>query len=101
MSIYCSYLDYIFEFTNKKTYDEINTNISKEPINLKKFRKSINLTQDKLAKALNTTQAVIANYERGRNLIGTPFLYDICKKYNISADYILGRIDYIPDWCNK
>ncbi len=53
------------------------------------------MTQDKLAKILNTNQSVIANYERGRTVIATPFLYTICKKYHISADYLLGKIDEI------
>ena len=60
---------------------------------LKEFRKENKLTQTKLASILNTTQSVIADYERGRYFISTPFLYTICKKYNISADYLLGRID--------
>ena len=32
-------------------------------------------------------------YEKGKTLILTSFLYTICKKYNISADYLLGKID--------
>ena len=59
---------------------------------LKEFRKANKLTQDKLAKILNTNQSVIANYERGRTLIALPFLYTICSNYKISADYLLGRI---------
>ena len=51
------------------------------------------ITQEKLAFELNTVQAVIANYENGKHLIALPFLYDICKLYEISADYLLGRID--------
>ena len=37
--------------------------------------------------------------EKGKYLISIPFLYTICKKYNISADYLLGKIDnpkYLP-----
>lgn len=60
---------------------------------LKEFRKSQKLTQEKLAKILNTNKSVICNYEKGRNLIATPFLYQICHKYHVSADYLLGRID--------
>ncbi len=85
-------IDYIFGFTNIlefKNFEEINFN--KAAQRLKEFRKSNKLTQSKLASLLNTNQSVIANYERGRNLIATPFLYTICKKYNISADYLLGR----------
>ncbi len=44
-------------------------------------------------KSLNIENGTIANYELGINLIATPFLYSICKKYNISADYLLGKID--------
>ena len=51
------------------------------------------LTQSKLAEILNTNQSVIANYERGRTPVVPPFLYAICKKYNISADYLLGKSD--------
>ena len=57
------------------------------------FTNNPNNEQIELANYLNTTQSVIADYERGRYLISTPFLYTICKKYNISADYLLGRID--------
>jgi len=34
---------------------------------------------------LNTNQSVIANYERGRTIIVTPFLCAICRKFNVSA----------------
>ena len=47
---------------------------------LKEFRKENKLTQKKLASILNTTFSNIAFYEKGRNLIATPFLYEICKK---------------------
>ncbi len=95
----CNYFnvsfDYMLGLTNCKNYKNNNQNydLSISCNRLKEFRKENNLTQEKLAKDLNTTQAVIANYERGRNIIATPFLYDICKKYKISSDYLLGRID--------
>ena len=91
----CNYfnvsIDYLFEFTNKISYNKFNEKIKKG--RLKEFRKEKELTQEKLAIFLNTNRSVIANYERGRNFIATPFLYTICKKYSISADYLLGRID--------
>ena len=88
-------IDYILDLTETKQYPNINKDIDQITAGkrLKEFRKSLKLTQSKLAKELNTTQSVIADYERGRYLIATPFLYQICKKYNISADYLLGRID--------
>lgn len=87
-------IDYLFNFTNIKQYDnynEINKIICGTRI--KELRKELKLTQVKLASILNTTHSVIADYERGRYLIATPFLYTICKKYNISADYLLGKVD--------
>ena len=89
-------LDYLFGFTNIKNYEtnkKLDINKGEVGIKLKEFRKELKLTQTKLADILNTTQSVIAEYEKGKNLIATPFLYTICKKYNISADYLLGKID--------
>ncbi len=93
----CNYfdisLDYIFGFTNIKRYSNYTKEFNKNIVGtrLKEFRKEKNITQKNLANSLNTTQSVIADYEKGRYLIATPFLYTICKKYKISADYLLGR----------
>lgn len=88
-------LDYLFEFTDLKNYDSVNKNFDIKVIGqrLKEFRKGNKLTQERLARELNTTQSVIADYEKGRYLIATPFLYQICKNYSISSDYLLDRID--------
>jgi len=95
----CNYfnvsIDYIFGFTNIKKYKNISQDIerSKVSLRIKEFRKEKNLTQIKLANLLNIANGTIAEYERGTNLIATPFLYTICKKYKISADYLLGKVD--------
>lgn len=97
LNIICNYfnisLDYIFEFTNKYNYDNNNLEIDKKLMSkrLKEFRKNNKLTQVKLAKFLNVGQSTISEYERGTNIIATPFIYMICKKYKISADYLLGK----------
>ncbi len=87
--------DYLFSFTTKKQYDNY-----KKDVDLKlsgkrliEFRKSNKMTQTKLGDILNCSYGTIAGYEHGRYLIATPFLYTICKKYNISADYLLGKTD--------
>ena len=95
----CNYfdvsIDYIFGSTNKTNYNNYQKeiDINKVSNRLKEFRKDNNLTQEKLAKLLNVVKGTIGNYESARALIATPFLYTICKKYNISADYILGKVD--------
>ena len=83
-------IDYILGFTNNN-YNKGEYNKEISSTRLKDFRKENKLTQEKLAKLLNTNKSVICGYEKGRYLIATPFLYTICKKYNISADYLLGK----------
>lgn len=87
--------DYIFGFNKQEQYKNEIAIIDKIKAGnrLKEFRKENNLTQVKLAEVLNTVHPVIVNYEKGKNLIATPFLYTICKKYHVSADYLLGKID--------
>ena len=99
LNILCDFFnvsfDYLFEFTNTCNYKNESTEIEAAIVGqrLKNFRKENKVTQVKLATILNTVQPVIANYEKGKFLIATPFLYTICKKYNISADYLLGKIN--------
>ena len=93
----CNYfnvsLDYIFGFSKTKQHlnTKKNTDLNLSAIRLKELRKEHKLTQTQLGKVLGCSYGTIAGYERGRYLIATPFLYTICKKYNISADYLLGK----------
>ena len=88
-------IDYLLCLVTKETYPQLKKEINKELLSsrLKEFRKEKKITQEKLAKELNTSHSVISSYEKGKTLIITSFLYTICKKYNISADYLLGKID--------
>ena len=86
-------VDYIFNLCEENNYQLQSYDKNKSTIRLKEFRKENKLTQEKLASILNTNKSVICGYEKGRYIIATPFLYQICKKYNISADYLLGKID--------
>lgn len=87
-------IDYLFGFTNIENYPnirKIDRYLSGERLRL--LRKDNNLTMKRLADLLNTSHSVIAGYEAGTYIIATPFLYTICKKFNVSADYLMGRID--------
>lgn len=88
-------IDYLFSFTKTENYLLLNKEIDsvKSGLRLKEFRKENKLTQIKLSEILNSDNSTILKYEKGINIIATPFLFDICKKYNISADYLLGKID--------
>ena len=96
----CNYfdtsLDYILNFTNNKQYTNSLKEIDLDKFSkrLQNFRKENKITQDKLAKILNCSHSAISEYENKKRLITTSHLYSICKKYQISADYLLGKIDY-------
>ncbi len=86
-------MDYILKLNNKKNSNFNIIELDKKVIgnNIKYIRKQHNLTQRDLAKVLNTTQSVIWAYETGRTLILTAFAYGLCKKYNLSMDWLCGK----------
>ena len=91
----CNYfnisVDYLFGFTNNKNYENSNNKISKTKTMLR--WKEYKISQSDLAESIGSAKTTISGYERGARIIATPFLYDICKKYKISADYLLGKTD--------
>ena len=96
----CNYfkvsIDYVFGFTGLSVYKNTkdNINYTLQHSRLKELRKKYNLTQKKFADSINVSKSAIGDYEVKDKPIATPFLYDICKKYNKSADYLLGKIDH-------
>lgn len=89
-------LDYIFNFTNEKSYNNSTyKEIDKIVVGkrLQSIRKKYNLTLRALATELNTTSSTLSAYESGKTLILTAFAIQICKKYNISLDWLYGKIN--------
>lgn len=90
----CS-IDYVLGFTNIKNYKrnrkEININLSSK--RLKEIRKENKRTQDYIGKKLSLNRSLISKYESGHTLISTTFLIEYVKLFNISSDYLLGKID--------
>lgn len=99
-NFYSVSIDFILTLSDRKQDDNLKAEIDKVKAGgrLKEFRKENGLTQKELASYLNTTFSTIAFYEKGRNLIATPFLYTICKTYGVSADYLLGKINEPSYW---
>ena len=95
-------IDYLFNFNDAKNYGNIRKEINNQICakHLKELRKHQKITQETLSKKLNVSQSTIAKIETRKNIIATPFLYQICKTYNISADYLLGKID-TPKYLNN
>lgn len=91
-NLYDYALDFVCGFTRKNTkYDKIKTDKKKIGIKLKGLRNKLNLSQQALADDCNFSQATYSTYETGKFLINTITIYTICKTYNVSMDYIVGR----------
>lgn len=87
-------LDYLFGLTrtNNTNYMPLTINLDIIAKNLKILRKRHKLTQEDVAKKINTTQASYAHYENAVNLIPTAFLYNLTLIYSpFSIDELLGR----------
>lgn len=60
---------------------------------LKKIRQDNNLTQEELAKKIDTSRSNIANYENNKNMPSIEILDKLSKLFNCSTDYLLGKSD--------
>ena len=69
---------------------------------LKDLREDNELKQDNVAYYLKITRQQYQLYESGKRKLPIDKLIEICKLYNVTADYILGLTqDPTPNWKNK
>ncbi|MBR1377435.1 MAG: transcriptional regulator [Bacilli bacterium] len=90
-------MDYLLNLSKIRNYNRVNHNLDRKIVGMRirKVRNKYNLTLRELAKVLNTSSSTIYAYEIGKTLILTSFAYQICLKYNLSLDYLCGRIDAV------
>ena len=60
---------------------------------MKDLREDRDLSQEDIAKVLQTTQEQISKYETGRQMMGIDKYVKLAKYYNVSLDYLTGLID--------
>lgn len=60
---------------------------------LKDLREDNDLTQEDIAKLLQTTRQQVSKWETGAQMMGVDKYIILAKYYNVSADYLLGLID--------
>ena len=60
---------------------------------IRDLREDRDITQKRMAEALNCSQQVYSNYELGQRDIPTDILIKLSRFYNVSVDYILGISD--------
>jgi len=87
-------IDYLLNLSNNNysnSKKELDSIIAGK--RLKEIRKENKLYQETLAKDIGVTNALICEYEKGKKQISLTVGYAICKRFNISMDYLLGKID--------
>ncbi|MBQ2714090.1 MAG: helix-turn-helix transcriptional regulator [Clostridia bacterium] len=60
---------------------------------LKELRLENNLTTTQLGELLGVNNSTVSRWERGEILPSIEHVYNICKRFDISSDYLLGLID--------
>ena len=63
-------------------------------LRIKELRKERELTQGNLAQVLGVTQDSISLWEKGKRIPDTQYVYELCKFFSVSADYLLGLMEY-------
>lgn len=88
-------LDYLAGFSDIKKYKYSKNILDKSLIGkrVREVRKNNGLTIRDLARILNTSSSTISGYETGKTLLLTSFAYEIAKRYNVSLDWLCGKID--------
>ncbi len=65
-------------------------------LRIRQQREDHDLTQAEVAKHLGIQQTVYSRYETGKNDMKPFQIIELCKYYNVSADYILGLPEGMP-----
>ena len=68
----------------------MNTVISQR---IKEIRQESGLNQSDFGKSISVSQDTVSLWEKGRSIPNTEYVILICKKYDVSADYLLGLED--------
>lgn len=69
-------------------------------LRLRELRESKHINQQKLAMALNITQAAVSKYEIGLSEPDISMLKNIANYFHVSVDYLIGFSDE-PIYCSK
>lgn len=88
--------DYSLDFVcglirNNIKYGKFTTDKIKISKKLKELRNKLGISQQKLSDDCKISQTTYSGYETGNYLINTTNLYYICKTYNVSMDWVVGR----------
>ena len=60
---------------------------------IKEIRNENKLNQSEFGKSISVSQDTVSLWEKGKSLPNTEYVILICKRYNVTADYLLGLED--------
>ncbi len=88
-------LDYILGLTENLRYENSLKGLDRQTLakRIKLIRRINDVTQETLAHILNVSISSISKYESGTNLPLTSYLIGFCNYFNISCDYLTGKIE--------
>ncbi len=61
---------------------------------VKEIRTERSLSQESFGKLLHVSQDTVSLWENGRALPTTEYVIEMCRQFEVSADYLLGLSDY-------
>ena len=61
---------------------------------IREIRLERSLSQESFGRLLHVSQDTVSLWENGRALPTTEYVIEICKQFEVSADYLLGLSDY-------
>lgn len=70
---------------------------STESSPLRQLREESGLTVDEFAKQFSIAGKTLTSYENGNRDINAEFAITVCNKYNVTLDWLYGRIEYKND----
>ena len=62
-------------------------------LRLKEIRKTAKLTQNDISSVLGITREAYGMYEAGKRQISLKILSELAQYYNVSIDYLVGRVE--------
>lgn len=88
-------IDYILKLTNKRLIIANSTDLNLKEIGqrLLMIRKELNYSLRELGSILNCSFSALASYERGKKLITSEILINLCTIRKHSIDWVLGRTE--------
>jgi transcriptional regulator with XRE-family HTH domain len=72
---------------------DIRANLEKFGPRLRELREEANLTVEQLAEKLGVVKQTISKYENNQREPKYEYLLKLAEIFNVSVDYLLGRID--------